>query len=289
MSPSDNPLGRSLDYVFAKTARREAPKGYLEVDLGLIVPSPDNPRREYDQQALEELAASIRTHGILQPLVVLKKEVGYELVSGERRWRASQMAGLTKVPVVIRDENDPCHVAELRLIENIQRENLNPLELAKAYQALVDTHGLTHEALADRLNKERSSVTNIMRLLALPDPVQRLVADSALSLGHAKVLLGIADTARQGELARQAVTEEWSVRELEKAAKAGQATTAKGGKSKAPHLKELESNLGLLFNSRVQVTERGGKGAITLHFDDRDHYQRIVAIMAKFVSQATKS
>lgn len=287
MSLGDNSLGRTLNDVFAKTVRRDPPRGYLEVELGLILPPGRNPRTDFDQQALEELAASIRQHGVLQPIVVLKKDVGYEIISGERRWRAAKLAGLAKVPVVVRDEQDPRHLAELRLIENIQRENLNPIELARAYQALLDEHGLTHEALAERLNKERSSITNNLRLLALPEALQRLVAEGGLSTGHAKVLLGVGDAGWQGILAQRVVAEQLSVRELERLAKAQKSSGGASGKGKPPHLRELEDNLTRLFNTRVGVTERDGKGAITLHFADRDHFQRIVAIMDRFVKQST--
>ena len=287
MSLSDNSLGRSLSDVFAKTVRREPPRGYLEVDLGLILPPGKNPRTDFDQHALDELAASIRQYGVLQPIVVLKRDIGYEIISGERRWRAAKLAGLARMPVVVRDEQDPRHVAELRLIENIQRENLNPIELARAYQALLDDHGLTHESLAERLNKERSSVTNNLRLLALPEPLQRQVVEGLLSIGHAKVLLGLTDPLRQDELARQTVAEQLSVRELERLAKSGHPSSKGPSKGKAPHLKELESNLARLFSTRVSVTDRDGKGSITLHFDDRDHYQRIIAIMDRFVKQAS--
>jgi ParB family transcriptional regulator, chromosome partitioning protein len=292
MALSDNSLGRSLSDVFAKTVRREQPKGYLEIDLGLIVPPTANPRTEFDQHALEELAASLRTHGMLQPIVVMKREVGYEVLSGERRYRAAKLAGLTKVPVVVREENDPQHQAELRLIENIQRENLNAIELAKAYQALIDTHGLTHDALADRVNKERSSISNHLRLLGLPEELQGLVSTGALSMGHARALAGITDTVWQRTLARRVIDEDLSVREVERLAKGGPVTatpmdTARS--TKPPHLRELETNLFHLFGTRVTVKEKGGKGSMTLHFDSKDHFQRVVAIMDRIVKQANAS
>lgn len=291
MSLSDNSLGRTLNDVFAKTVRRDPPKGYLEIDLGLIVPPSHNPRTEFDQQALNELASSIRQHGILQPIVVLKKDLGYEIISGERRWRAAKLAGLVKVPVVVRDEQDPRHLAELRLVENIQRENLNPMELAAAYQSLLNEHGLTHEALAERINKERSSISNCLRFLALPITLQKYVAEGALSAGHAKVLLGLSNQAQQESLALRVVEEALSVRELERLTKGSQEAKAAASnsapKNKPPHLRELEENLKRLFNTKVTVNEREGKGSVTLHFSDRDHFQRIVAVMDRFVKQSS--
>ena len=292
MALSDNSLGRSLSDVFAKTVRREQPKGYLEIDLGMIVPPTANPRTEFDAQALEELAASLRLHGMLQPIVVMKREVGYEVLSGERRYRAAKLAGLVKVPVVVREENDPQHQAELRLIENIQRENLNAIELAKAYRSLIETHGLTHEGLADRLNKERSGITNNLRLLGLPDELQELVATGALAMGHARALVTVADREWQRALAQRVIDEGLSVREVERLSKGGPVVVPLGDpirEAKPPHLRELETNLFHLFGTRVTVKERGGKGSMTLHFESKDHFQRVVAIMDRIVKQANTS
>lgn len=292
MALSDNSLGRSLSDVFAKTVRREQPKGYLEIDLGLIVPPTSNPRTDFDAQALEELAASLRLHGMLQPIVVMKREVGYEVLSGERRYRAAKLAGLAKVPVVVREENDPQHQAELRLIENIQRENLNAMELARAYQALIETHGLTHDALADRVNKERSSISNNLRLLGLPAEVQALVSNGSLSMGHARALVAISDVDWQRALAQRVIDEGLSVREVERLAKLGPSSAPAIDPTRAvkpPHLRELETNLFHLFGTRVTVKEKSGKGSMTLHFDSKDHFQRVVAIMDRIVKQANAS
>ena len=289
MGLSDNSLGRSLSDVFAKTVRREPPKGYMEIDLGLITPPTANPRLDFDPHALEELAASLRLHGMLQPIVVLKRDVGYEVLSGERRYRAAKLAGLAKVPVVVREETNPQHVAELRLIENIQRENLNAIELAKAYQSLIEIHGLTHEGLAERLNKERSGITNNLRLLGLPDEIQRLVVEGGLSMGHARALVAITDAAWQLTLARRIAADGLSVRDAERLAKDGPVTApaAPGeGVAKTPHIKELETNLYHLFGTRVTVKEKGGKGAMTLHFDSKEHFQRVVALMDRIIKQA---
>jgi ParB family chromosome partitioning protein len=287
MALSDNSLGRSLSEVFAKTVRREPVKGYLEVDITLIAPPGDNPRQEFDAQALGELTASVRQHGILQPIVVMKREIGYEVLSGERRLRAAKVAGLTKVPVVVRDDTNPQHVAELRLIENIQRENLNPIDLAQAYQSLIDHHALTHDALADRLNKERSSISNSLRLLSLPPELQNQISTGRLTTGHAKILAGITDGAWQRALAQQVLEQELSVRALDDLVKGGPSPAAdRQPVVKPAHVKELESNLFHLFGTRVSVKERGGKGSVTLHFDSHDHFQRVVAIMDRIVKQA---
>ncbi len=286
MSLADNTLGRSLQDVFARTPRREGGKGYLEVELGLITPPKANPRTDFDEAALHELADSIKQHGMMQPIVVLRREVGFEILSGERRWRAAKLAGLAKVPVVVREESDPQHQAELRLIENIQRADLNAMELARAYQALIDEHGLTHEALAARLNKERATVSNALRLLALPEEVQRLVSAGELSAGHARALLAVANRARLTDLARHAIAHGLSVREVERLVKVPEPASAAGPAAKPPHLKELEENLQHLFGSKVGIREKNGKGAITVHFESKDHYLRVVTLLERFIRQA---
>lgn len=283
MSLSDNALGRSMQEVLARLPRREGARGVLEVEIGLIVPSARNPRRHFDEAELAALADSIRQHGIIQPIVVLRREVGYEILSGERRWRAAKLAGLAKVPVVVRDEADPRHQAELRLVENIQRADLNPIELAQAYRALLDEHGLTHDELAARLNKDRSTITNTLRLLQLPEEVQAMVADGRLSAGHARALLA-AEPARQAALARRILAEGLSVRAVERLAK--QPDSAESAAAKPANLRELEENLRHLFGSRVTIRERDGRGSITVRFDSKEHYLRVVAVLERFIRQA---
>jgi len=291
MAFGDHGLGKSLSDVFARTAKKDGGKGFLEVDINTIVfpQGGGNPRKHFDAQALEELANSIRIHGVLQPIVVMRHEGNFEIVSGERRYRAAKLAGLAKVPVVIREGDNAQHVAELRLIENIQRENLNPIELAQAYQTLLDQHGLTHEQLAERVSKDRSSISNSLRLLALPPAIQQMIAEGHLSTGHAKALVAITDPAWLLELARRAIEEHLSVREVERLAKEGPGKSSSAGGAaarKPPHLRELETNLYHLFGTRVSVKEKDGKGALTLYFDSREHFQRIVAIMDRIVKQS---
>lgn len=288
MALSDSSLGRSMADVLSKTVRREPPRGYLEVDIGLVMPSSKNPRTYFDDSGLKELAESIATHGILQPIVVLRKEVGYEIVSGERRYRAAKLANLTKLPVVIREEDNPQHVAELRLVENLQRSDLNPMEVAHGLQSLIAEHGLTHEEVAARVNKDRSTVTNLLRLTGLPEAIQTLLVSGQLSTGHAKLLLGVADADWQLKLARLAAERQMSVREVERLAKLGPAgLQPPTPTAKPPHLREIEGNLKLLFGTTVSVRERAnGTGTVTLHFHSKDHFSRVIAIMDRFVKQA---
>ncbi|MCX8039822.1 MAG: ParB/RepB/Spo0J family partition protein [Planctomycetota bacterium] len=270
--------------VLARLPKREGQRGSLEVDIGLLVPSNRNPRRNIDEQQLRELAESIRQHGIIQPIVVLRRDVGYEILSGERRWRAAQIAGLTKVPVVIREEQDPRHQAELRLVENIQRADLNPIELAQAYQALITEHGLTHDELAARLNKDRSTITNTLRLLQLAPEVQALVSEGRLSAGHARALLAVEDPQRQRALAERILAEQLPVRLVERLVKRPEA--AGQNQTKSPNIKELEENLRVLFGSRVSIREQNGKGSITVRFTSKEHYLRVVAVLERVIRQA---
>ena len=288
MAFAEHGLGKSLSDVFARTPRKDGGKGFLEVDLNQIVPPSQNPRQVFDANALADLAQSILHHGILQPIVVIKRDTGYEIVSGERRYRAAKQAGLTKVPVVVREGDDQQHLAELRLIENIQREDLNPIELAHAFQALLDQHGLTHEDLAERVGKDRSSVTNALRLLTLPAQIQAEVSAGTLSNGHAKALLGVTDAAWQLTLARRAIEDGLSVREVERLAKAGPGSVVPEAKPKPPHIKELEANLFRLFGTRVKVKEKNGKGSLTLSFTGKEHFQRVVTILDKVVKQSNQ-
>ena len=295
MAFGDHGLGKSLSDVFARTPRKESNRGFLEVDIASIIPPAANPRTSIDEKPLAELAASIRHHGILQPIVVMRRDGGFEIISGERRYRAAQLAGITKIPVVIRDADSPQQVAEARLIENIQREDLNPIDLATAYQALIDQHGLTHEDLADRIGKERSSVSNSLRLLMLPRLLQAEVASGALSLGHAKALLGVTDATAQLSLARRAVEEALSVREVERLAREALRSTpaaevAPTTSHRKPHLRELETNLFQLFGAPVTITEkRGGKGTLSVHFASREHFQRVVETLARVLKQADRN
>ena len=209
--------GRGLDAIFIdnydieETAGREK----TTVRISEIEPESTQPRTIFEREALEELATSIATHGLIQPIVVREGSNGlYRIIAGERRWRASKMAGLSEVPVIIIDADDR-KAAELSLIENLQRENLNPIEEAAAFKALIDEYGLTHDEVSSRIGKSRSAVTNTMRLLNLPEEVVELVKNNQLSAGHARALLGLSDTELICKLAKDAVSKELSVRQLE--------------------------------------------------------------------------
>ncbi|HEY8374527.1 MAG TPA: ParB/RepB/Spo0J family partition protein [Pseudonocardiaceae bacterium] len=259
---------------------------YREVPIDRIQPNPKQPRQVFDEDALAELEHSIREFGLLQPIVV--REVGadsYELIMGERRWRAAQRVGLTKIPAIVRQTGDDAMLRDA-LLENIHRVQLNPLEEAAAYQQLLDEFGVTHEELADRIGRSRPAVTNTIRLLKLPLPVQRRVAAGVLSAGHARALLGLEDPGAQEELAARIVAEGLSVRATEEAvtlAKRQQPAKPKVAPRKpiqAPGLQELAEKLSDTFDTRVKVELGRRKGRIVVEFGSVDDLERIVQLMS---------
>src|ERR687893_244484 len=210
-------LGRGLSALLSDSTA-SASEDFLEIDIDLIEPSSAQPRTHFDEGRLEELAQSIRSNGIVQPILVRRRGARYQLIAGERRWRAAQRAGLQQIPAVIREIPDD-KLLELALIENIQRQGHNAIEEAHAYKRLIETLGLTQEVVAQRVGRDRTFVTNYLRLLRLPEDIQRLVEDSKISMGHARALLGIDDINKQRELALAIVEHGLSVRETERAIK----------------------------------------------------------------------
>jgi len=211
-------LGRGLSALLGEEKTRSDSENYLDLDLDLIDPNSQQPRSRFTEERLEELAQSIRTNGIIQPIVVRKRGTRYQIIAGERRWRAAQRVGLQKIPAVIREVGDE-KLLELALIENIQRQELNAIEEAKAYKNLVDTIGLTQEVIAERVGKNRTIITTFLRLLKLPKDIQNLVEEEKLSAGHGRALLMLNDPDLQKRLAAKVIELSLSVRETEKAVK----------------------------------------------------------------------
>lgn len=264
-----------------------------EIAVGSIIPNPNQPRVHFDEESLAELAASVREIGVLQPILVRPLEGGqYELIAGERRWRAARRAGLAVVPAVIRTTDDLGSV-ERALVENLHRQDLTPLEEASAYQQLVEDFSMTHEQVASRVGKSRSAVTNTLRLLTLPPGIQHLLADGRLTAGHARALLGTPDRAFQEQLARRAAAESWSVRMLEEAVRdrGGAAEPAAtptpqrevpdgagltgATRLRPPGLLELEELLAEYLSTRVSVTMGTNKGKVVIEFADLEDLERI--------------
>ncbi len=261
---------------------------FAEVPVDGIVPNPRQPRQVFDEEALDELKASIEQVGFLQPIVV--REAGpnrYEIVMGERRWRAAQSLGLDAIPAIVRDTRDDAMLRDA-LLENIHRANLNPLEEAAAYQQLLDEFGATHEELARRIGRSRPQITNTLRLLNLPTPVQRRVAAGVLSAGHARALLGLEDADEQENLAHRIVAEGLSVRATEELvsmtlADGGTARktapTQRRARAHAPGLTDLADRLSDRFDTRVRVDIGRRKGKIVIEFATVDDLERIVGII----------
>lgn len=263
-------LGRGLDSLFLENV--EEKKNMIEtVKVSLIDPKPDQPRKFFDQEALAQLADSISCHGVLQPIIVREMTSGrYEIVAGERRWRATKLAGLTEIPAVVIDEDD-LKAAEISIVENIQREDLNPLEEAQAYRALATQYGMTQEQISGRVGKSRSAVANALRLLDLPEDVWPLLSAGQLSGGHARTLLGLRDRSLIPALAKKVAETGMSVRELEAEVKrlnkpSREKPAADTGD--VNYVADLENRLFRSLGRKVKIKDKGQNKSITLFYDD---------------------
>lgn len=280
MAAKQRGLGRGLDSLFEQNTVDEQEK-VVSLRLTEIVPNREQPRKQFDEEGISELAASITQHGLLQPLTVRPLADGtYQLVAGERRWRASRLAGLDEVPVIVREMNDR-EAAEIALIENLQREDLNPMEEAVGLSTLMETYGLTQEETAKAVSKSRPAVTNALRLLHLPGAVRDLVGSGQLSAGHARAILSFAEEEQQVAAAKAAVENGWSVREVERQAKKARTarevsreTSAKGF-ARDSFFDEVELALTEHLGRRVKVSASGGKGTLQLEFYDKEDLQAL--------------
>jgi ParB family chromosome partitioning protein len=278
--------GRGLDALIdTSEVNTQGSSNLNEVDIAQIEPNPNQPRREFDPEALQELANSIRELGIIQPITVRKVEGGkYQIIAGERRWRASQQAGLTRIPAYIVTVEDQ-GVMEMALVENIQREDLNAIEIALAYQHLADETGMTQAKISERVGKSRAAVTNYMRLLKLPAQVQMALKNHEIEMGHARALLAIDSPTQQIKLFKEIQQQHYSVRKVEEliqALKSGEdVKTAKGKIASKAQLPEefniLKDRLSSFFQAKVQMTcSPKGKGKISILFDNEEELERIM-------------
>ena len=267
--------------------KTEGSSNLNEVEISLIDPNPNQPRREFDQEALQELANSIRELGIIQPITLRKVANRYQIIAGERRWRASQLAGLQKIPAYIVDVEDQ-GVMEMALVENIQREDLNAIEIALAYQHLAEATGMTQAKISDRVGKSRAAVTNYLRLLKLPAQVQMALKNHEIEMGHARALLAIDSPSQQIKLFREVQQQQLSVRKVEELVQAlkngDDVKTARGKIASKSQLPEefniLKDRLAQFFQTKVQMTcSPKGKGKITLQFDNEEQLERIMNIL----------
>ena len=279
-------LGRGLSALLSDSAATTS-EDFLEIDIDLIEPSSAQPRTHFDEGRLEELAQSIRSNGIVQPILVRRRGARYQLIAGERRWRAAQRAGLQRVPSVVREIPDD-KLLELALIENIQRQELNAIEEAHAYKRLIETLGLTQETVAQRVGRDRSFITNYLRLLRLPDDIQRLVEEEKLTTGHARALLGIDDQDVQRKVAHNIIEQALSVRETERAIKriiAGanpvQVTLLIPKRDNA-NVKAAETKLRRRFGTQVKIipSQTGTGGKIEIEYYNDNDLDRLYQLLA---------
>ena len=290
-------LGRGLDALFADNEidTEDVQKESQKIRISDIEPNKAQPRKHFDKEALEELASSIREHGLLQPIIVRKIDDKYQIISGERRWRACRMAGLVEVPVILKDLDDR-QALEIGLIENLQREDLNILEEAEGYKSLIDDFGMTQEEISKRVGKSRPAVANAMRILSLPEAVLAYVSVGKLSSGHARALLAISkycDDVQLIDIANEAVEKEYSVRELENLAKRMEKSAENKEKPKAEkrdddiYFKEIAEDLSNKWGRKVKISSasKGGKvkGTVEFEFYDNEDFNNLLDIIQKKV------
>ena len=284
-------LGRGLDALFGTyegdvsynkiTKPADTNTGVLEVDINKIKPNPNQPRKNFDEDALKDLAASIKVHGIVQPIVLYKNADGtYMIIAGERRWRAANLCGLKTVPAIIKDYTEK-QIKEISIIENLQREDLNPVEAAKAIKELMDEYGLTQEAVSERIGKSRSNVANTLRLLTLYPAVLDMIEKGKISAGHARCLVVVEDANEQLKLANAIVSKNLSVRDLEKAIKAytNPAKKVIVREEQSLELKELINQMQKTFATKVSAIGNDNKGRIYIDYYTRDDLDRISELL----------
>lgn len=276
-------LGKGLDALIPDIGSIESKsEDYFQCDISLIHPNRYQPRRRFSEDEMMELSRSIREQGIIQPLLLRKDDNGYELIAGERRLRAAKLAGLSQVPVIIKDISDE-KIIEMSIVENIQRENLNPMEEAVAYQRLVSEFDFTQEQIAERVGKSRPAVANFLRLPQLPEHIKAGIMDGALSMGHAKALLGAATSALQNEAWRAIVSKGLSVRETEtliKRLKEGKKKPKKPEPSSDEiYLSDLADELSRQLGTKVKIKRRGKKGKVEIEFYNNDDLDRLLQLL----------
>ena len=276
-------IGRGLDSVFTDNSIENTKESIQKLRLSEIEPEPTQPRSIFDHDPLEELASSIATHGLLQPIIVREGNNGYyRIIAGERRWRASKMAGLTEVPVIIVEATDK-EASELSLIENLQRENLNPMEEAAAYKALIDEYNLTQKEVSSRIGKSREKVANSLRLLDLPDDIAELVKSKKLSAGHARTLLGLQDKSNIIEVAQKIITKGLSVRaaeelvrNLNKKTKEQSLPPIETDIISVDYISDLEKRIKSQIGRQIKIHSKGKKKKIEIEYNDENDLEAII-------------
>ena len=266
-----------------KIEKNERTGGGIDyIDINDIKPNSNQPRKTFDEDKLNELAASIEEHGLIQPLVLRKAEKGYEIVAGERRWRAARKIGIREIPCIVRELTDEENML-LAIIENMQREDQNPIEEAEGIRQMIETYGLTQEEVSKSVGKSRPYIANSLRLLRLPETVRKYVEDGSLSTGHAKAIAAVSDEKKQIELAEVAIRDGLSVRQLEKLAqqdKSGVKTRSRV-KQKTADVKRVEEDLKNALGTKVTLNQKGKKGKIEIEFYSKDELERLIELLKK--------
>jgi ParB family chromosome partitioning protein len=278
-------LGRGLGALLsspapATTTQDPGPSATVELPIDAIAPNPKQPRKDFDDKALQELSASMTQSGILQPVVVRRVGDGYQLVVGERRWRAAKLAGLTRIPAVIREASD-AQTLELALVENLLREDLNPMEEAEAYQRLLAEFGWTQEELARRVQRDRSSIANCLRLLKLPEQIQADLRANRLTMGHARALLALDSPADQLRLREEILTHSWSVRATEQGVQAKRVMPPRRPPRRSPELAAVEDALRVALATRVRVVGNERAGRIEIVYSSREELDRLAELITQ--------
>ncbi|WP_276619171.1 ParB/RepB/Spo0J family partition protein [Syntrophomonas wolfei] len=277
MQKKERGLGRGLEALLSSDLGFDETQEVTQIEVDEIVLRKEQPRKRFDDKSLRELADSIKEHGLLQPLIVRPRQDGFELVAGERRWRAAQMAGLKQVPALLR-EMDDVQAAEVSLVENIQRDDLSAIEEAMAYKYMMDNYGYTQEVLAEKLGKSRSHIANMVRMLALPEQVLTMLESQEITAGHARAILSLPGSTEQIAAAEEIVAGRLSVREAEKKARSI-IKRKRVEKKRDPVIVELEERMESFFSSRTKVLQKGRGGTIEISFYSLEDLERIVEII----------
>jgi len=272
-------LGKGLGALIREN-EQEVNSSVTELKITELEANQNQPRRFFDDQALQELSGSIKEHGVVQPIIVRKVDESYQIVAGERRWRAARLAGLKTVPVVIKDYSN-VQVMEIALIENLQRQDLNSIEEALAYKSLIEEHDMTQEEISEKIGKSRSAIANTLRLLNLPEEIKNLVVHGKISAGHARALLAIDDKKKQLEIAQKVIDQQLNVRDIEKLVMQKDAKEEKKEVKKDVEIIDIEDRLKKVLSTKVNIIHKKNKGKIEIEYYSNDDLERILELLQK--------
>lgn len=272
-------LGKGLGALIREN-EHDVISAITELKITELEANQNQPRRFFDEEALRELSDSIKEHGVVQPIIVRKTDDNYQIVAGERRWRAARLAGLKTVPVVVKDYSN-IQVMQIALIENLQRQDLNSIEEALAYKSLIEEHDMTQEDISGKIGKSRSAIANTLRLLNLPDEIRNMVVHGRISAGHARALLAVVDKGKQIEIAQRIIDQQLNVRDIEKLVMQKDKVTEKKEKKKDVEIVELEEQLKRTFATKVSIVHKKNKGKIEIEYYSNDDLERILELLQK--------